>query len=106
MTAGKNRVRLAVERMEDRCTPSAVGGGLAAPSPAHHGGPHAAAAARVRAAHGQAVPIKVAFRCSVDLSSRTVSSTGFTNGLGHWTSLGHMDNLVIDADRGEYSGPD
>jgi hypothetical protein len=105
MTAGKNRVRLAVEQMEDRCTPSALGGGLAAPSPAHHGGPHAAAAARVRAAHGHAVPVKVAFRCSVDISSGTVSTTG-TGSLGLYTFLGHMDSSRIDpvADLGVYSG--
>jgi len=107
MTVGKNRVRLAVEHLEDRCTPSAVGGGLTAPSVAHHGGPHAEAAARLGAAPGHAVPIKVAFQCSVDINSGIIGSTGFgTGGLGPWTSVEHIDSAVIDqdADRGEYSG--
>jgi hypothetical protein len=106
MTAAKNRVRLAVEQMEDRCTPSALGAGLAAPSPAHPGGSHAEAAARVRAAHRHAVSFKVVFRCSVDFSTLTVSTTGFTPGAGRWTALGHIDKPVIDpaADLGVYSG--
>jgi hypothetical protein len=107
MTVGKNRVRLALEHLEDRCTPSAMGGGLAALSPALHSGPPAEAAALVRAADEHAIPIKVTFDCSVDISTGTVSSTGFgTGGLGHFTFLGHMDSLVIDpvADRGVYSG--
>jgi hypothetical protein len=43
----------------------------------------------------------------VDISTGTVSSTGFcTGGVGHFTSLAHMDSLAIDpvADRGVYSG--
>ena len=107
MTVAKNRVRLAVEHLEDRCTPSAMGGGLAALFPALHGGPHAEAAALVRAADTHAIPIKATFDCSVDIRSGTVSSTGFaTGGIGHFTSLGQMDSLVIDpvADRGVYSG--
>ncbi|HEY1377154.1 MAG TPA: hypothetical protein VGF55_10195 [Gemmataceae bacterium] len=112
MTAGKNRVRLGVEHLEDRCTPSATGSGLAALSPARHGGPHAAAAL-VRAAHGDVVPIRVAFQCSVDLNSLTVSSTGSSTSFGKggpdhwtWTALGHADTVVIDLarDRGTYSG--
>jgi hypothetical protein len=109
MTAAKNRVRLAVEQLEDRCTPSAMGGGLAAHFLAHHGGPHAEAAAHVRATHGHVIPFKVAFQCSVDLNTGTVSSTGISTGpLGQWhlTSLGHADKVDIDlrADRGVYSG--
>ena len=56
---------------------------------------------------GHAIPIKVAFRCSVDIGSGTISSAGFgTGGLGHWTSVEDIDNVVIDpvADRGVYSG--
>jgi hypothetical protein len=109
MTVGKNRVRLAVEQMEDRCTPSAMGGGLAALSPADPGGPHAQAAALARAADEHAITFEAVFNCSVDIRSGTVSSTGFvTGGIGHFTSLGHMDStgLVIDPvhDRGVYSG--
>src|SRR5262249_50910798 len=107
MIAGKKRVCPAVEQMEDRCTPSILGGGLAAPSLAHHGGPHAGAAARVRAAHRHAVRAKVAFRCAVDINSGTVSTTGSaTGGVGHWTSLGHMDSshIAAAADLGVYSG--
>jgi hypothetical protein len=107
MTAGKNRARLAVEHLEDRCTPSAMGLGLADQFTAQHDGPNAEATALVGAADEHAIPIKGTAQCTVDFSSSTVSTTGFsTGGLGHWTALGHMDNLVIDlaADRGVYSG--
>jgi hypothetical protein len=106
MTVGKNRVRLAVEHLEDRCTPSAMGGGLADQLPAPDGGPNAAVSS-VGAAHEHALPIKVTTNCVVDIRSGTVSTTGFgTGGLGHYTAVGHIDNAVIDlaADRAEYSG--
>jgi hypothetical protein len=107
MTAAKNRVRLAVEHMEDRCTPSTLGSGLATPSPAHHGGPHAGAAARVRAAHGHVVPITLTTHCFGDIRSLTARSKGFgTGGVGRYTGLGHLDNSAIDpaADRAVSSG--
>lgn len=108
MTVGKSRVRLAVEQMEDRCTPSVMGVGLTAPFPAHHGGPHAEAAARIRVTNKHALPLTVTFRCFVDLSAWTVSTTGFASGgVGRWTSLGRIiDKPIIDpgADLGEYSG--
>ena len=104
MTAGKNRIRLAVESLEDRCTPSALGGGLADQLPAQHGVPHAAVSS-VGATHEHVVPIKGTTNCFVDLSSMTVSSHGFaTGGLGHWTALGHIDKVVMDANRAVYSG--
>jgi hypothetical protein len=105
MTVGKNRVRLALEHLEDRCTPSAMGNGLAALSPALQGGPPALVAA-LTAPHEHAISGESFFRCSVDIRTGTVSSTGFSTGLGHWTALGHMDSLSIDpvADRGVYSG--
>ena len=56
---------------------------------------------------GHAIPIKVAFQCSVDIGSGAISSAGFgTGGLGHWTSEEDIDNVVIDpvADQGLYSG--
>src|SRR5262245_17282934 len=109
MTVGKNRVRLAVEQLEDRRTPSAVMHGLEAPAPELHGGPQTETVAHVRAEHGDANSVNVVFRCFVDLSAGTVSSTGFTTGrLGRWewTALGHTDNVDIDlaVDRGVYSG--
>src|SRR5262249_50963196 len=108
MTAGKNRGRLALELLEDRCTPSAMWGGLAAPSLAHHGGPHAAVSS-VGATHENAIPFKVAFHCSVDLNEVTVTSTGSaTGGVGTftWTALGHADHvdIALKAGRGVYSG--
>jgi hypothetical protein len=66
-----------------------------------------AGSALVRAADTHAITGKAVFDCSVDIRTGTVSSTGFcTGGVGHFTSLGHMDSLVIDpvADRGTYSG--
>jgi hypothetical protein len=106
MTAGKYRVHLALEQLEDRCTPSAMGLGLADPFPAQDGGPNAEAAALVGAADGHAIRSETTFQCTVDLSTATVSSIGFSTGVGHWTSVGHMDSVVIDqaADRGVYSG--
>jgi hypothetical protein len=107
MTAGKNRVRLGVEHLENRCTPSDLGGGVAALSLPHDGGPHPEAAASVRAAPGHAVPIKLAFESTVDINSGIISSAGFgTGGMSHWTSVKSIDSAVIDvlADRGEFSG--
>jgi hypothetical protein len=105
MTVGKNRTRLAVEQMEDRCTPSALGGGLADHFPAQHAGPRAAVSS-VRATHEHAVPIKLAYQCFGDISSSTASVTGFGTVLGHWTGQGQIDNAVVDpvADRAEISG--
>jgi hypothetical protein len=107
MTAGKNRVRLAVEQMEDRCTPSVLGAGLTVPFPTPQGGLHAEAARRVGATNRHPIPIKVAFRCSVDFSSLTVSTTGVGTGLGRWTALGNIiGKPILDtvADLGVYSG--
>jgi hypothetical protein len=109
MTVAKNRVRLAVELLEDRCTPSLLQGGFSADAPAPPGEPHADVAALARAADERAITFKAVFDCSVEIRSGTVSSTGFaTGGIGHFTSLGHMDShgLSIDpvADRGVYSG--
>jgi hypothetical protein len=107
MNIGKNRVRLAVEHLEDRCTPSAMRGGLADFSPALQGGPPALAAVLTAPTpHEHTITGESSFQCSVDIRSGTVSSTGFSTGVGHWTALGHMDSLSIDpvADRGVYSG--
>jgi len=108
MTVAKNRVRLAVEQLEDRCTPSALLGGPSVHAVALPDEPPALAAALTASTpHEHAIHIKSTFRCSVDISTGIVSSTGFaTGGVGHWTALGHMDNLVIDpaADRGIYRG--
>jgi hypothetical protein len=98
---------LRIEALEDRCTPGAMAGDLGVQFPAHHSGPHAEISARVGSPQGHTVPIKVAFRCIIDINSGTISSTGFsTGGLGHWTSQEHIDSAVIDpvADRGVYSG--
>jgi len=106
MSDAKNRVRLAVEHLDDHCTPSAVGGSLADHLPAPHGGPQVAvSSAGTTDVH--AIPIKGTTNCVVDISSGTVSSHGFgTGGLAHWTALGQIESAVIDldADRAEYSG--
>jgi hypothetical protein len=108
MTVGKNRVRLAMEQMEDRCTPSALGGDLAAPIPAPHGGLHAVAAERVEAPKGPAIPYKVAFQCIANLSTLTASATGSATPWGPFTGQGLIDSASIRidevADRGVYSG--
>jgi hypothetical protein len=105
MTAGTNRVRLALEHLEDHCTPSAAGGGLAANLPAQHGEPHEVAAI-ARASHEHAVSVKLTYRCLGDISTSTASASGFATHLGHWTGQGSVDSANIDpaADRGEVSG--
>ena len=108
MTVGKNRFRLAVEQVEDRCTPSALGGGLAALIPAPHGGLHAAAAERVEAPKGPAIPFQVAFQCIANLSTLTASATGSATPWGSFTGEGLIDSASIHIDevayRGVYSG--
>jgi hypothetical protein len=107
MHAGKNRVRLALEQVEDRCTPSAIGGGLADQLPIQQGGPHAAVSSVVGPARTHTIPMEGTTNCVVDISSGIVNSHGFgTGGLGHWTALGQIDSSLLDleADRAEYSG--
>jgi hypothetical protein len=108
MTAEKNRVRLCVEEMGDRCMPSTLGGGFADQFPAHHGGPHAAIAARAHAPKGHAIPVKVTFQCIADLSTLTASATGVATPLGPFTGEGRIDRASVHIDRcanrGEYSG--
>ena len=87
--------RPTLEALEDRWVPST----LTVTNNLDSG----AGSAHVGAAGTHAITFKAVFDCSVDISSGTVSSTGFaTGGVGHFTSLGHMDSLVIDpaADRG------
>ena len=108
MTAGKNRVRLAVEQIEDRCTPSAFGGDLAVSIPAPHGALHAVAAERIEAPKGPAIPYQVVFQCIANLSTLTASATGSVTALGTFTGQGIIDGATVSidefADRGEYSG--
>ena len=68
--------------------------------------PLASGTGSLRAADTHAITGKTVFVCSVNIRTGTVSSTGFSTGLGHWTALGHMDSLSIDpaTDRGVYSG--
>src|SRR5262249_3172996 len=107
MSAAKNRVRLNVEHLEDRCTPSAMGGGVADHFSAQSGGPQAAAAARDHAPKVHAIPFQLTFVCTANLSALTASATGFGT-LGAFTGQGSIDSASInidqDADRGEYSG--
>jgi hypothetical protein len=115
MIAGKNRVRLALEQMEDRCTPSALPGAPWADFAVDRGGPQAAQfgsrhgppdAESVEAKHDHVFTTKMAFQCSADLSSLSTSVTGLSTHLGHWTGQGHADRILIDpdADRGTISG--
>src|SRR5262245_51649280 len=94
--ASTRRARLQLENLEDRRTPSALLGGPSAHLLAHHSGPHAAAAAHVRADRGHAVPITLSLHCRGDTASMTLSSRGFATHLGHWTGRGHIDNIVSD----------
>jgi hypothetical protein len=108
MIAGKNRVRLALEQLKDRCTPSLLGGELATPVLAPYEGPYALTAARVHAPKGHAIPFKVEFQCIADLNTLTASATGVGDPLGPFTGQGRIDSdsVHIDQvrDRGEYKG--
>jgi hypothetical protein len=95
--ASTRRARFQLEHLEDRRTPSALLGGPSAHLLAHHGGPHAAAAVHVRADHGHAVPIKLSVHITADGSSMQLRGRGFGTHLGHWTTQGHIDNIVSDA---------
>ena len=95
-----------LEPLEDRCTPGALGGGLADQLPAQQGGPHAAVSS-AGATHEHAIPIKGTTNCFVDINSMTVTTHGFgTGGLGHYTALGHIDTFSfdLDTDQAVYSG--
>jgi probable HAF family extracellular repeat protein len=99
-----NPIATVLPRADANSLPAA---GLAALSPALQGGPPALAAALTASTpHEHAITGESFFRCSVDLNTMTVSSTGFSTGAGHWTALGHMNSLSIDpaADRGVYTG--
>jgi hypothetical protein len=94
--ASTRRARFQLEHLEDRRTPSALLGGPSAHLLAQHGGPHAAAAAHIRADRGHAVPIAMSLRCAADTTSMTLSARGFATELGHWTAQGHIDTIVSD----------
>jgi hypothetical protein len=103
MTAYRNRNRLGVEQLEDRCLPSAMLGDLPAQVPAAAGSPPAAA--HVGASQQHAVPIQLSTHISSD-GSLVLSLTGVGGHLGRWAGQGVIDNVVIDpaADRGAVSG--
>jgi hypothetical protein len=95
MTASRNRTRLGLEQIEDRCTPSAVLDDFAGLLPAPRGGPHAVAA-HTRPAHEHAIPIKVIEQCSADISTGKASTTGFATVLGRFTGEGRVTNAHVD----------
>jgi hypothetical protein len=103
MTAYRNRTRLGVEQLENRCMPSAVLGVLPAHVPAVADSPPAAA--HVGASQQNAVPIRLSDHITSD-GSGALSISGVGGHLGHWTGEGDLNALVIDpvADRGSISG--
>src|SRR5262245_49980063 len=118
MFAGKNRVRLALQQMEDRCTPAALLGNPFTDLPPAPVGPQvaqigkqsdrldAAVAAPVRVNHAQVVPIKLAYQCSGDISTMTASAQGYASFLGNWTAEGRFNSVQVDRarDRATNSG--
>jgi len=113
MTVGKNRVRLAVEQVEDRCTPSAVLGDPWALGPVHLGGPQATHVGSPDAGRHEAAIARrqvelfgLSFRCSSDLNSATTTVTGFATNLGQWTGQGTVTSFEFNpaADRATVSG--
>jgi hypothetical protein len=106
MTVGKNRVRLAVEQVEDRCTPSALLNDPGIDFPAQHSGPRAATAASASVTREHAVPMKLVVQCSADINSGNATVTGFGTILGPWTAQGHIDSAQVDpvADRAAITG--
>jgi hypothetical protein len=104
MTASRNRARLGLEQIEDRCTPSAALGDFPAHHPVPRGGPDAPTA-HVRDAGGHEVPIKLTAQCLGDIGSFNASGTGFgTGGLGRWTAQGRIDTVAIGATHGAING--
>jgi hypothetical protein len=102
MNAGKHQVRLALEPLEDRCTPSGLRGGLEVPLPDLRG---RLDAALVRPGQQHTIPIKITTNCFGNYGAMTASSTGFaTGGIGHYTAEGQLDSISIGADQGVSHG--
>ncbi|MCI0684294.1 MAG: hypothetical protein L0Y71_19460 [Gemmataceae bacterium] len=115
--SSKHQVLLAVEQMEDRCTPSAVladarthmpldwDGSNAAQVRSREDAPDMKSAARVRAPRGHVIPIFMNFSCFGDATTMKASAEG-TGVLGPWTAEGRLDSVRIDpvADRGDFRG--
>src|SRR5262245_17454301 len=87
--------RLQLERLEDRCTPSALLGDPSAPAPAPPGDPPALAAALAAGARQHAVPIQLSAVVSSD-GSLVLSLAGVGSHLGRWTGQGSIDEVVVD----------
>jgi hypothetical protein len=98
--ASTHRARLQLERLEDRCTPSALLGDPSAHAAAPPGEPPAPEAALAADTLEHAVPIELFAHITSD-GSGVLSLTGVGSHLGRWTGHGIIDNVVIDpvADR-------
>ena len=96
MSVGKSWVRLAVEHLEDRCTPSALGR-PSAHAPAPPGEPPALAAALAAGTPQHAVHIRLSAHITSD-GSGVLSLTGVGSQLGRWTGQGTIDDVGIDAE--------
>jgi hypothetical protein len=97
--AATHRVRLQLEHLEDRCTPSALLGDPSAHAPAHLDKPPALAAV-AGDTHEHTVPIQLSAHITSD-GSGALSLSGVGSHLGRWTGQGFVDNVAIDpvADR-------
>jgi hypothetical protein len=87
--------RLQLERLEDRCTPSALLGDALSHAPALPSKPPAPAAALAVDTDEHAVPIRLSAHITSDGSGVLILS-GVGTHLGRWTGQGVIDNVVID----------
>src|SRR4051794_24355978 len=103
--ASTHRARPQLERLGDRCTPSALLGNPSAHALADRGEPPAPTTAVDAGAPKQAVPIRLSAHIASD-GSLGVSLEGVGGHLGRWTGQGSLDSVVIDpvAGRGAVSG--
>src|SRR5262245_9839787 len=98
--APTHRARLHLERLEDRCTPSALLGDPPAHAAAPPGGPPAQAAALAAGPRQHAVPIHLSTPVTSD-GSLALSLTGVGGHLGRLAGQGVVDNVVIDEGAGQ-----
>ena len=105
MTAGKNRIRLSLEQLEDRCTPSATMANFSDDFPALHRELDGPTAEHVRDIDRHAVSITLSAHITSD-GSGAVSITGVGSHLGHFTGQGliHVVNIDLGADRVDLAG--
>jgi hypothetical protein len=114
MNAGQNRIRLGLEQLEDRCTPSATPLNLAALFPVQPSELHGPTAVLACDSHTHTMSIKnQTHTMSIQLAVHVISDAsgalsvrGHVSHLGHITAVGQIGQVNIDqaADRVNLAG--